>query len=449
MRADLTLTPAPPLDTAAEPAPHAVSGAALPRAPRTPDETGLPFLFLFELVSKVLFQQGQVRLIDLASHLRLTTAVLDPLIAYLRTEKQCEAQRRGASGTDADLIYQLTDLGRERAITCLRRSAYAGPAPVTLAAYCSQVEAQSVAQMQVLRSDVARVFDGVVVSPAVLDQIGAAMNSRRAIFLHGPAGSGKTFLAERLAGLLKGGILVPHAVMVDGEVVQIYDPAVHRPADDAAVPAEQERFVPRDTRWVACARPAVMTGGELTLDMLDLRFDAGTRFSQAPAHLKANNGIFIVDDLGRQRCSTLELMNRWIVPLDRHVDSLSLHTGFKFMVPFDVVVVFSSNRAPQELSDSAFMRRLGYKIHLGELTTEQYEQIFLQVCEQVGIANGGAGFPHLLRHHLRDGQPLLACTPRDILAQLRDRARYEGIAPVLNDTTLAWAWNNYFSDAGH
>jgi SpoVK/Ycf46/Vps4 family AAA+-type ATPase len=303
--------------------------------------------------------------------------------------------------------------------------------------------------MNILREDVAREFSDIVVSPVALGQLGTAMNSGRAIFIHGPAGSGKTYLAERLAGLLQGHIAVPHALTVDGEVVQVFDPMIHTPIDDAPEPRESlDRRVLTDTRWVRCKRPSVLTGGELTLDMLDLRFDPGSRFYQAPPHLKANNGIFIIDDLGRQRCSPEELMNRWIVPMDRRIDYLSLHTGYKFLVPFDVIVVFSSNMPPEQLADGAFLRRIGYKIHIGPLSEADYEKIFRQVCASSAIPYSDEAFRYLLRErHEKEQRPLLACYPRDLLGQVRDLARYEGTAPRLDGRTLDWAWNNYFAGA--
>lgn len=419
----------------------------LPRAPRTVEETGLPFLFFVELVSKVLFLRGQIRLLELSSHLKLSASILDPVIAFMRAEKLCEVARRGGSNTDADLTFTLTETGRGRAAEFLSRSAYAGPAPVSLLEYCRQVEGQSVAHMHVLREDIAREFEGIVVNAQVLEQFGAAMNSGRAIFIHGPAGSGKTFLAERLSGLLKGEVWVPYAVLVDGEVVQIQDPAVHPEVsgDGRQTSMLDKRDAP-DPRWVRCKRPAVLTGGELTLDMLELQFDPGTRYYQAPPHLKANNGIFIIDDLGRQRCSPAELMNRWIVPLDRRLDHLALHTGHKFMVPFDVVVVFSSNFAPEQLADGAFLRRLGYKISVGVQTVSEYERIFRQACERHGVPYDDDAFRYLLtEHHAKEDRPLLACYPRDLVSQVRDLARYEGTAPLLNARVLDWAWNNYFT----
>lgn len=427
--------------------PATLSLAQSKQVPRSPEQTGLPFLFLIELVSKVLFLRGQVRLLELSSHLKLANSVLDPLIAFMRAEKLCEAVRRGGSNTDADLTFTLTDTGRARATEFLSRSAYAGPTPVTVQDYCAQVEAQSVSHMHVLREDIAREFEGIVVSPDVLDKFGAAMNSGRAIFIHGPAGSGKTFLAECLAGLLKGDIWVPYAILVDGEVVQVYDPAVHHEATSEVAQASllDKRDAP-DPRWVRCKRPAVLTGGELTLDMLELQFDPGTRYYQAPPHLKANNGIFIIDDLGRQLVAPQELMNRWIVPLDRRVDYLALHTGKKFRVPFDVSVIFSSNYKPADLADEAFLRRLGYKVYVGPVSPDDYRSIFIGASERAGVPFDEDAYQALLRDgHARDQRPLLACIPFDIVSKVRDRANYLGTTPQMTPESLVWAWQCYFS----
>ena len=428
-----------------------MSGALLApanaRAPRTADESGLPFLFLAELIAKVLFQRGQLRLAELASHLKLNVSVIDPLVAFLRAEKLCEIARVGNSGTDADLSYVLTDAGRARAANAVGRNAYAGPAPVTLAAYTAQVKAQSVAAMQVTRPAMAAAFDGIVVNPLVLDQLGAAMNSGRAIFLHGLAGSGKTYLAERLRDLLVGTISVPYALMVDGEVIPFFDAVQHVVADEGIAPGSGlDRGSAPDARWVrGVRRPAALAGGELTLDTLDLRFDPHTRLYQAPPHLKSNNGIFIIDDLGRQRCTPEALMNRWIVPMDRNIDYLTLHTGHSFQIPFDVIVVFSSNFVPQRLSDGAFLRRLGYKIEVPAASSVEYATLFRQACAVIGVAFDPDALSYLLARHEERQVPLLACYPRDLMHQLRDLARYEEQVPELSRRTIDWAWDNYFA----
>jgi len=418
--------------------------ASLPALPRTIEETGLDFLFLVELVAKILFVRGQISLVDLSSHLKLPATVLEDVLAFMRTERLCEVTRRGAN--DGDVNYQLTDAGRQRAIGYLMRSQYAGIAPVPLDAYCAIVEAQTVTGLKVTREDVHRIFAGEVVNPAVLDQVGAAMNSGRAMFLYGPAGSGKTYLAQRLRGLLTGAVLIPHAIAVGNEIIQVFDPLLHEAIEPAAAePGPLDRGVAGDARWVLCRRPVVISGGELKLAMLDLDYDESTRFYQAPPHVKANNGIYVVDDLGRQLVAPRDLMNRWIVPLDRHVDYLSLRTGHRFIVPFDVIVVFSTNLRPADLVDEAFLRRLGYKIYLGPLSEEEYGAVFRGVCAEFGMAYSEESMTHLLRnHHDRENKPRLACYPRDILSQLKDFAIYERAAPQLTAEALDRAWHNYF-----
>lgn len=267
----------------------------------------------------------------------------------------------GSGASDAEAQYHLSESGRARAIEALERNHYAGPAPVSLDAYAAAVGAESSGRDRLDAPAVHRLFEKFIMPKAAVDELGAAIRSGRAVLLYGPAGSGKTYLAEHLAMLMPGIVSIPHAVLVGGEIVQFFDPLVH-----ATVPGELEQSSglvrpDHDLRWVACKRPVVLTGGELSLQMLDLQFDPVTRYYQAPPHIKANGGLLIVDDLGRQLVSPRELMNRWIVPLSRGRDFLSLHTGFKFAVPFDMSVVFSTNLKPSELADEAFLRRFGYE----------------------------------------------------------------------------------------
>jgi hypothetical protein len=417
----------------------------LPSMPQRVEDTGLDFSFLVELLAKILYVRGQLRLPDLATHAKLSLGALEALLTFMRGERLCEMVRHGE--TDGTMAYNLTDLGRARANDFLERSQYAGPAPVSLNDYVKQVQQQSIMDMGVTRETLQRAFQGIVVRQELLNQFGAAMNSGRPILVYGPAGSGKTYLSERLIGLLSGHVGVPYAIEVGNEVIQVFDPVVHQPvAMDDSRRSVLDRGRNHDGRWVLCRRPVVMTGAELTLPMVDLQFDQKARFYQAPPQIKANNGLFIVDDLGRQLVSPQDLMNRWIVPLDRHVDYFGLHTGKKFQVSFDVIVVFSSNLQPSKLADEAFLRRLGYKIYVGPLPEADYRRIFEQVCEQNGIPCEESGYRYLLKElHSRNDKPLLACLPRDILGQLRDFARFNGLEPKLSEDLLEWAWHNYFA----
>ena len=422
--------------------------AQLPPAPASIEEMGLSFQFIVELITKSLYLRGQMRLQDIISFSKLPMAVLEPALAFIRNERMCEVMRSGE--TETAISYNLTNLGRERAEDYMRKSQYVGPAPVSLVDYVKQVKRQSVSDMQVTKEALSQVFGSLVVKEGILRQFGAAMNSGRAIFVYGPAGSGKTFIAEHLAGLLNGDVAIPHALVVDNEVIQIFDPLVHIPllpkSDVESDGFVLDRRAASDARWIMCHRPVIKTGGELTLNMLDLDFDESARFYQAPPQVKANNGLMIIDDLGRQLTPAVDIMNRWIVPLDRRVDYLALHTGKKFMIPFDVIVVFSTNLLPSKLADEAFLRRLGYKIYVGALTEEEYRRITQQVCEELNIPFSEAGFQYLLHeHHYKTGKALSACIPRDILEQLRDISRYEGKTAEMTEELLDWAWNNYFT----
>jgi DNA-binding MarR family transcriptional regulator len=421
--------------------------ALAPSAPRTIEESGLHVLFLVELTAKILFLRGRLRLTELAHHLKLPATVVDALLTSMRTERLCEVAKRGE--TDGDVHYNLTDIGRARAAEFLQKSQYAGMAPVSLDAYTKQVHRQAIEGMRVTLTDVDRAFEGLVIKPHLREQLGAAMNSGRAMFLYGPAGSGKTFLAEQLLRLLTGDVAVPHAICVDNEVIQLFDPLVHEPIQDTTGGLDS-LYRPRqvDERWVMCRRPVSLTGGELTLDMLNLHFDQTTRFYQAPPHVKANNGLFIIDDLGRQQVSPQQLMNRWIVPMDRHHDYQALHNGYKFAIPFDVILVFSTNLTPRDVADEAFLRRLGYKIQVGALDESEYRTVFQNVCKEKDVPYSEAALEYLLRaHHAKDNKPLLACYPRDIIGQIRDFALYRNTAPELTFDALDWAWRNYFASA--
>lgn len=414
-----------------------------PAAPRKLSDTGLDEQTLVELISKVLYLRGNMRLIDMAQHLRLPTAILEETFDFLRAERVVELLRRGASAGDVD--YGLTERGRARAGEFLHKCRYAGPAPVTLSDYAAQVRRQSVADMRITRADLEVAYRDIVVRSELRDLIGAAMNSGRPMFFYGPSGSGKTYLAESLVRLLRGTIYVPYALLVDGEVVQIFDPLIHRPIEAGVTHGRLDNRARVDERWVACARPVAISGGELTVDMLNLQYDHVAGVYQAPAHVKANNGLYIVDDLGRQLVRPEQLMNRWIVPMDRRRDYLALHTGGSFEIPFDVKLVFSTNLTPEAIADEAFLRRLGYKIHVGPLSETEYEQIFRQVCTEYEIEFLPDAFEFLLGMHHRLNRPTFACYPRDLIAQIRDYSAYREWPVELTPELIDWAWHSYFA----
>lgn len=413
-------------------------------APRTLEEAHLPEPMLIELILRHLARAGELRAGEIAHRLGVALSVIDPTLGFLRTEKLVEVPRRGSF--DADVSYQLTDAGRARAGEAFDKCRYVGPAPVSLADYVAQVQRQSVKGMRIDRARIRASLGDAVCPEPLLDRLGAALNSGRSIYLYGPSGTGKTYLAERLVKVANGPILVPYAIHVDGEIVQVFDPLVHVPIEEPAGGALLERQSNGDRRWVRTRRPVVVTGGELSIEMLDLEFDAHSRFYIAPPQLKANNGMMVLDDLGRQRVPARELMNRWIVPLDRQVDYLALHTGTKFRVPFDVSIVFSSNLTPAEIGDPAFLRRLGYKIHLGPLDEDGYREVCRQACARAGLPYEAAMADYLIGElHAADRLPLYATVPYDVIGKLRDRAVFLGEAPRFDRESLRWAWNLYFA----
>ncbi|MDT3679996.1 MAG: ATP-binding protein [Burkholderiaceae bacterium] len=415
-----------------------------PSAPRTLAEAHLSESMLVDLLVRLLARAGELRAGEIASRLGVALSVIDPTLEFLRAEKLLEVPRRGSF--DADVAYQLTDAGRKRADDAFDKCRYVGPIPVSLHDYVARVEMQSVKRLRVGREAVHRALGDAVASEAMVDRLGAAINSGRGIYLYGHSGTGKTYLAERMVRVVDGPIWVPHAIHVDGEIIQVFDPLIHHSVDDSAGPGVLDRQVLGDRRWVKVKRPVVVTGGELTMEMLDLEFDAHSRFYIAPPQMKANNGMMILDDLGRQRVPVRELMNRWIVPLDRNVDYMALHTGTKFQVPFDANVVFSSNLPPSEIGDPAFLRRLGYKIHVGPLDEGGYREVFRQACKRSNLEFDQAAADYLIGTlHARSGLPLYATIPHDVISKLRDRATYLGEQPRIDGESLRWAWDLYFA----
>jgi hypothetical protein len=417
--------------------------AAVPRTPHTVAETRLDLPMLVDLTAKTAFTRGTVELVQLVDTLKLPIPVLEEVAAFMIRDRLLEITRRGAA--DFDVHYQLTDQGRDRARSALEKCAYVGPAPVTLADYQAAISQQSVELVRVSRAYAHAAFEDLTIGVELVDELGAAMNTGRPLLLYGPAGGGKTFLAENIAKLLPGTVAVPYAIAVEREIVQIFDPLVHQPAEASRRALGESQ---PDRRWQRCRRPVVKVGGELTLDMLELRYDSTTGFYQAPGHVKANNGLYIVDDLGRQRVAPQELLNRWITPLGRGSDTLTLQSGTRFTLPFDVRLAFSSNFTPAELGDEAFLRRLGAKLYIGELDENDYRTMYDRQCRELKVASDDEAFSYLLHHlHYPARRALLACYPRDLLGLVAAHAQYRDEPAKASPETLRRAWLSYFANA--
>lgn len=406
--------------------------AAIPQ-PRTVQEAGIRKNLLQELALKILYLEGEMTLLELAQQMRLSLSVVDELFQALRRE-HCEV--KGLVGN----IHRVapTSMGKSRALELLSHNQYVGPAPVTLSDYTTQIRAQSVRGADVRPPDVARAFSHLVLSQPMLAQIGSAMASGMAMFLYGPTGTGKTSIAETLPAIYHDSVWIPYAVEVNGQIIGVYDPAVHHATGEAA---------PRDhdTRWVQCRRPRVIAGGELTIEMLDLKLSPLTHCYMAPLQMKANNGVLVIDDFGRQRISPEELLNRWIVPLDRKTDFLTLGGGTKFEMPFDVLVVFATNLDPSQLADEAFLRRIQNKIKVDPLSPPEFHQVFQALCERHNLPYDRTVVDQVINLLGSEfGQPLRPCYPGDLINLVMAAARYEGIPAQLDRKTVTQACRNYF-----
>lgn len=408
--------------------------------PRALRDTGLTELYAADLISKHLFERGVLDLQQVMNCTALTGGQVEEIFALLREQGRAEIRGTTSGGL---LRFALTEKGRAAAQEALYRDGYIGPAPVPLEQYKAVLKSQALSTRGLSRESVHQAFEDVAIRPEVLDQLGPAMYSDRAIFIYGDAGTGKTFIARRLTRLMGGDVLIPHAVLVADKAVRLFDGGVHEPVADAQ---ENSLFLDRghDPRYVLCKRPQVVVGGELTMDQLEVQFDPATRIHHAPAQMRANNGMLVIDDLGRQRMRPEELFNRWIVPMEDRIDYLSLRSGQHFEIPFDVALVFSSNKHPLELADQAFLRRIGYKIKFEPLNRGEYRNLWEQECERQSIAaDPGLAEFMLDELHAREKVPLLPCHPRDLIGLATDYLRYRG-GEELTEQALRWAWQNYF-----
>lgn len=413
-------------------------GASLPAgfAPPIPMDLttlGVRENLVLDLVLRRLMLEGTSSLTAMSQKLRVSIPIIDHIFRYMRAQQMVEV--KGMTGNDYNFV--LSSAGRQTASERFQISQYAGACPVSLNDYHAAVRAQA-AKVHVDRRVLRQAFGDLVVPDRLLDQLGPALIAQSSIFVYGPSGNGKTSLAERMLRVYQDAVMIPYAVEVDNQIISIYDPVVHH-----ALPAESPDI---DPRWVLCRRPCIVVGGELIPSMLELRLDEASGIYSAPLQMKANNGLFIVDDFGRQLMSPRDLLNRWIVPLDRRVDYLTLRYGVKFQIPFELLVVFSTNLDPSDLADEAFLRRIPNKIYVDSVTPQVFDQIFDRVVTARRMPTEPDSAEYLRRLCLREGRTeLRACYPTDICNILSSISQYENRPIQMTKPDLERATALYFA----
>jgi predicted ATPase with chaperone activity len=420
----------------------------LPPVPRLLQDTGVNSQVLLNLILKFLYVPALQTVPEICNQIKLSQRIVELLLETLKRQQLVQVEGT-VDNNPFILRYVLTSKGKERAIEALRESGYIGPAPVPLAAYQAQVGKQAIANEQIKPDRLRQTLSHLVLPEKVFRTLGPGINSGKAILLYGPSGNGKSSIAEALGQVFQQLIYIPYCLVVDGQIIRIFDPAVHE--EDSSEPESESsdekaiynRSVESDPRWVRCRRPVLIAGGELTLKMLDLDFDPISKFYEAPTQVKATGGVFIIDDFGRQQMRTDDLMNRWILPLEKKVDYLTLHTGKTFQVPFDEIVIFSTNLPPKTLTDAALLRRVHYKLRIDPPSAEEFETIFHGVCEIYGLELSKDLVSYLLDDfYYKNSLPLASFHPKFIVDHVIAACKYEGILPHFNHDLVNEALQN-------
>jgi len=422
------------------------SGPFTPKAARTIAETGLTSNLFEHLVFNILYSRGSMTGRNLANTLGVDFAVLEALLSDLKTRHAVEVKSSEGFGL-ASSLFALSEMGRKRAREYFDINQYVGPAPVPLGQYRSAVASQRLTKGWLTTDKLRAAYKDAVVEPEVLEQIGPAANSGRSLLIYGMPGNGKTYMAEALLNLLTEEIFIPYAVEHHGTITQVFDALYHkRSAGEGFVEtliSTERRY---DGRWAKCQRPFLTSGGELRLDMLELRLNHGTKIYDAPFHLKANNGIYLIDDFGRQRVTPAELLNRWIVPMESRVDHLNLAAGGKLSMPFEMFLVFSTNLRPADLGDEAFLRRIQYKMFVRNPNPAEFRQLFQMYSSKQGLECPMPLLDKLISERYEsERRPLRRCHPRDILLHVIDLIEFLRLPHLLTEDLLNRAFDSCFT----